>query len=210
MWLKVRAMWRYVYQHYLDDYDLFHMGGDDHYVIPENLQHLTGNWKVSYDFSQPLFLGGSMVDFPLTNLRYCGGGSGYTLNRASLKLLMEGDKLFDTYPCRPHFQASYEDRLMSDCFRSVGIHCMDTNDAHNETRYHQDTVDFHAGWTNQQAAVWHAEPLDRVHGIASKEKLGQISTSSISFHLKGQSPDLMRRYHAILYGLCGHKSDRSS
>ena len=210
MWLKVRSTWKYAYQHYLNDYDLFHIGGDDHYLIPENLVYMAsvGSWKGPWNFSEPLFLGGSMVDFPMTNVRYCGGGSGYTLNRAALKLLVE--QLFDTYHCRPHYQASDEDRIISDCFRSVGVYCMDTNDAKNETRYHQASVNFHANWTRDQPAVWHPGPLDRVHGIASKEGLGQISESSVSFHLKGMpkgSQDRgMRRYHAILHGLCNGRN----
>jgi hypothetical protein len=51
-----------------------------------------------------------------------------------------------------------------------------------------------------------------VHGIASEENLGQISETSVSFHLKVHHKrstllplyldDGIRRYHAILYGLC--------
>jgi hypothetical protein len=38
MWNKVEAMWKYAYKHYLDDYDYFHICGDDAYVIPDNLR----------------------------------------------------------------------------------------------------------------------------------------------------------------------------
>lgn len=184
MWLKVRSMWKYAYQHHLNEFDLFHIGGDDHFLIPDNLRAMVdkevnnGRWNLT----EPLFLGGSMIDFPMTQIRYCGGGSGYTLNRAALKLLIE--QLFDTHHCRPHFRASDEDRLISNCFRSAGIHCMDTNDELGESRYHQASADYHAQWTHDQPSVWHADDLEKYHGIVSKDLLGQISESSVSFHLK--------------------------
>ena len=37
MWQKVRAMWKYVYRHYRDEYEYFLFGGDDMYYIMENL-----------------------------------------------------------------------------------------------------------------------------------------------------------------------------
>jgi len=206
MWLKVRAMWQYVYKHYRNDYDYFHIGGDDMFVIPQNIRRM-----VSDDFSavaqeQPLLLGGSMVDYPRTDTRYCGGGSGYTLNSIALRMLVE--ELFDT--CRPHFKASYEDRLISMCFRSRGISCMDTNDRPmQETRYHQSNAEYHATWTHDVPSVWRAKGLLEQHGIKSKEKMGQISSTSVSFHLKGRARGIrdrgIRRYYAILNGLCDGK-----
>ena len=35
---QVRSIWLYVYTHYFDDYDYFYIGGDDLYVIVENLR----------------------------------------------------------------------------------------------------------------------------------------------------------------------------
>ena len=146
-----------------------------------------------------------MIDFPHTEHRYCGGGSGYTLNRAALQLLVED--LFETYQCRPHHRASDEDRLITNCFRTVGVLCTDTNDANGETRYHQANVEFHSNWTMDVPAVWQPIGLRAQHGIVSKEGLGQISTSSVSFHLKSESSigvqdGGIRRYHAILHNLC--------
>lgn len=37
MWQKVRSIWAYIHAHYLRDYDFFHLGGDDLFVIVENL-----------------------------------------------------------------------------------------------------------------------------------------------------------------------------
>jgi hypothetical protein len=82
---------------------------------------------------------------------------------------------------------------------------MDTNDEKNETRYHTWHIDQHAQWNvGKPGQNW--GHLPKFHGIAWKEGLGQISESSVSFHLKVKNPlsadSGMRRYHAILYGLC--------
>jgi glycoprotein-N-acetylgalactosamine 3-beta-galactosyltransferase len=205
MWLKVNAMWRYVNDHYRDDYDFFHIGGDDHYVIAENLRHTvsTGSWKGPWNDTEPLYLGGSLA--VSKKRRYCNGGSGYTLNRAALKMLVED--LFPTPRCWPHWQASDEDKIVASCFRSVGIQCMDTNDDRNETRYHTWNADQHTDWTiGKPAQDWAYLPEN--HGIAWKEGLGQISETSVSFHLKKKQirtiDSGMRRYHAILYGMCSN------
>ena len=51
-------------------------------------------------------------------------------------------------------------------------------------RYHALDVNFHARWRSGTKSVWHAEDLESLHGIASKDLLGQISETSVSFHIK--------------------------
>lgn len=85
------------------------------------------------------------------------------------------------------------------------------------SRYHNLDAEFHARWNKQRSSPWMAKDLESYHGIASSEGLGQISETSVSFHLKhdqgkasrrirmriAQLPDDgMRRYHAIIYNLC--------
>ena len=36
MWQKIRAMWKYVYEHYADEYEYFHICGEDVYVVVDN------------------------------------------------------------------------------------------------------------------------------------------------------------------------------
>ena len=129
MWLKVRAMWTYIYEHYLNDFDFFHIGGDDMYLIPENLKRFVSDSK--WNQSSPLYLGTAIADLRSPQY-YCGGGAGYTLNRAALRLLVE--ELFSTSACSPHFTTSQEDRKIGDCFRSVGIRCLNTQDELGEER----------------------------------------------------------------------------
>eukprot|EP00984_Skeletonema_dohrnii_P038045 scaffold40836_cov122-Skeletonema_dohrnii-CCMP3373.AAC.1 len=60
MWQKVRAMWSYVYVNYFDSYDWFHIGGDDMYVLVENLRLYLESEEIetaSNGGDQPLLLG---------------------------------------------------------------------------------------------------------------------------------------------------------
>jgi glycoprotein-N-acetylgalactosamine 3-beta-galactosyltransferase len=38
MWQKIRTMWAYAYDNYLDDFDFFHICGDDVYLVMENMR----------------------------------------------------------------------------------------------------------------------------------------------------------------------------
>ena len=38
MWQKSRAIWKYINFHYINDFDWFMLGGDDLFVIVENLR----------------------------------------------------------------------------------------------------------------------------------------------------------------------------
>jgi len=38
IWQKVRTMWTYAYDHYLEEFDFFHICGDDAYAVVENLR----------------------------------------------------------------------------------------------------------------------------------------------------------------------------
>lgn len=48
MWQKSRAIWKYIDRHYINDFDWFVLGGDDIFLIIENLrkvQHDAHNTK---------------------------------------------------------------------------------------------------------------------------------------------------------------------
>jgi hypothetical protein len=177
-------------------------------VIPANLRWMasTGSIKGPWDHSTPLYLGGSLAVGP--HRRYCGGGSGYTLNRVALDLLLT--ELWWDISCFPHWQDPEEDIKISQCFRTRGLQCMDTNDELAETRYHPWDAAYHASWTNKnkKQTNWAPEMLTR-QGIVSSDGMGQISNVSVAFHLKQLRPNPalppdsgMRLYHAVIYGFC--------
>ena len=211
MWQKVRSTWAYVHDNYMNDYDFFHIGGDDMFVIAENLKNAVKDYPSE---GEPIYLGGAMMRFPQATKRYCGGGSGYTLNRASLRVLVE--ERFDMPECKPNDIRADEDVMVSDCLRSL-VNCVHSVDDKDETRYHPYHAHFHAWWRFPNAANWYPEDLLR-QGITAtmKGRLESISATTVSFHLVKTSiheaPETnfsdrgMRRYHAILFGLCPNQS----
>lgn len=220
MWQKVRSTWAYVHDNYVDDYDWFHIGGDNMFVIAENLRyagyqetmrqqthHGSENW--------PIYMGGAMVLPPRRKWRLCGGGSGYTLNRQALaKMVMEE---FDKPHCAPETETSKEDLFMANCLRPQVANCTHSIDDMLETRYHPYDVEFHTIWKKWKVSNWHWEILEKTHRIrgTSKEGLESIASSTVSFHLTGhknittQFRDMgVRRYHAILYHLCSNHKNK--
>lgn len=50
LWFKVAAVWKYVYAHYLDEFDWFLMADDDSYIHYDNLEVLTIHAAVTMSF----------------------------------------------------------------------------------------------------------------------------------------------------------------
>lgn len=204
MWNKVQAMWFYVHANYLLEFDWFHIGGDDMYVIPDNIRRMVDAQFTHTPSVQPIpqILGASIPNSKNPKRRFCGGGAGYTLNRRALHLVVQR---FANGEC-PAETASDEDVRISRCLEDVGVKCADTNDAAQEARYHHLDAQFHAAWVPTRNSVWLWEKLQYFHNIRGNQtKLAQISNTSVSFHLdktivRSTARDRgLRRYHAILY-----------
>ena len=114
VWQKVRAMWTYAFDHYVEEFDYFFMGGDDVYLIVEQLRaflisseiqrHLYEN-NTSAAPPRPLALGMPHLSQGMPVLY---GGPGYLLNRAAVKVWgREGADFYLT-----NKTASHEDYLM--------------------------------------------------------------------------------------------------
>jgi glycoprotein-N-acetylgalactosamine 3-beta-galactosyltransferase len=104
MWQKIRSIWAYTHDHYREEFDFFHIGGDDIYVVMENLRayldgpevtRLENGYQDEFPASpwepemgpRPLLLGSPMPH--KRNSIVIAGGPGYTLNRAAMDLLVE-------------------------------------------------------------------------------------------------------------------------
>ena len=125
----------------------------------------TGSCKGPWDHSKPLYLGGSLAI--ARKRRYCGGGSGYTLNRVALDMLIT--ELWNDPECWPHWRAPDEDVTLSKCFRIKKLQCMDTNDELEETRWHAWDANYHAKWDKSQVSTFYSEKRNLVpvrHNIA--------------------------------------------
>lgn len=198
--------------------------------------------KPPWNRTSPLYMRTSLTENK-PRYRYRHGGPGYTLNRAALKLLIKD--MFPKVECYPFHQVPQEDWRMARCFRISWIQCQDTNDENGESRlvwfecaqhfnflssfsyflhtlfvslsrYHRYDAEFHASW---HLGMQFGAPTDKLlsmHNIKTSERLGQISPSSVAFHLtthsrvdgKGQKfikihkDRGIRRYHSLIHDLC--------
>lgn len=113
---------------YSIQYDYFHIGGDDLYLIVENLRLYLESEEIELasnggrylpdgteDTQTPLFLGRRFAEGGDRDRMFISGGSGYTMNRAALKALV-----VDAFPqCFPHMHTFSEDVMVATCLRKV-------------------------------------------------------------------------------------------
>jgi len=197
IWQKVRSMWSYIHDNFLESYDFFNICGDDTFVIVENLRAFLESKRVEHDaggpgYPKPLYIG--MPIMSGNNQTYFnGGGSGYTLNRAALKMLVQ-----EGFPvCRPFVNASAEDRFVGDCFRSFGVRGYDARDDAGEQRYLNEpnfVYYFHPNNTDAMSRWW----AGNTRGMPPKYGLEAASHESVSFH-HIRTPAKVRRIYKILY-----------
>jgi hypothetical protein len=86
MWQKVRSIWKFVGQHYLQDYDWFFIGGDDLFVMPHNLKTYLASLTYK-DRTDPktsfYYVGRRFNEWGETYFN--SGGAGYALSQATLR-----------------------------------------------------------------------------------------------------------------------------
>ena len=144
IWQKIRSVWSYVYDNYYRHFDWFHIGGDDLYLIVENLRLYVeseairsaanggkeplNDWEAP--FQTPLFLGRRFAEQGNMERIFNSGGAGYTINRAALKLLV---RIFPN--CYPNYMTFAEDVMVAECFRNQGVLPYDTRDDFGGERY---------------------------------------------------------------------------
>ncbi len=219
MWQKVRSMWAYAHDHYRDEFDFFHICGDDVYLFVDNLRaYLDGpevtsveNGKCKYFYwdckwtsdtgPRPLYFGRAM---PYKGI-VPAGGPGYTLNRAALEIL---NRQLDTHLTDDI--NSREDIYVGGAFHGAGIEISQTSDANGGERYGhcaQSQFDFD-GTGPTLPKVFH-----KTFGLPPpKMHMESISDQFVSAHLKPCKKslkeknhtvaELMYRYHAILNDWC--------
>jgi len=200
IWQKVRAIWKYVWAHYREDFDWFYMGGDDVYLLMDNLRkYLLSDeiQKASKEGEVPLFLGRR---FKLANDNiFNSGGAGYLLNRKSLEYLAKSlDKPF----CRPHAKTFAEDVTVAACLREHGIHPFDTQDDWGRERFLPFTPGQHLRYrVPPKNPDWYAK-----YSIGLKTGLDAVSVDAISFHYV--KVDIMYKIHSLLHFCNDVKEER--
>ena len=193
MWQKVRSIWRYVDEHYADDFDFFFLGGDDLFVLPQNLRSYLATLGSPDEL---IFAGRRFKGYGKDNY-FNSGGAGYTLSRGTLKLFAK-DGLNDPR-CAPEVTTSMEDVMVAQCLRrAFGIGLTDTRDAQGRERFHPFSPGTHFHWTPPKpgkASDWYQE-YNQEWGV----KLGAecCSPDSVSFHYL-KKPAMVRHVFTLLY-----------
>jgi len=203
-------MWSYVYHNFYDKYDWFHMGGDDLYVLVENLRlylesdeiqlaarnNTVGIDQLSEQQQLPLYLG---CRFRINNVEFNKvtfntRGPGYTLNKAVLKALIM------TFPtCRSKARACAEDVIVAQCLKEEwGINPYESKDDHGGESYMHHTPDFDLKHKLDDRDLYSHVSID------VKAGLDCCVNNSVAFH-KIRRKGEMKRIHVILYGTCNKK-----
>jgi len=119
---KTRSIWSYVATHYLDQFDYFHIGGDDMHVIVENIISLLLEYEEDDTTKEQGRIFGQLASKGSQAL-FLRGGGGYTIDRIGLK------KLHDYMPnCASDVIRYDEDNVITNCARKLGLHFGDNRD----------------------------------------------------------------------------------
>lgn len=146
MWQKVRSIWKFVGTHYLEDFDFFFQGGEDLFVIPQNLKrYLAGMLERDEKTSEDdYFVGRRFKGYGQDNY-FNSGGAGYALSRGTLrKYITQG---WDNAKCSPTRHTAMEDVMIAQCLRGLfGIGLTDTRDDLLRERFHPFAPATHYYW----------------------------------------------------------------
>ncbi|CAM9666863.1 unnamed protein product [Ectocarpus sp. 12 AP-2014] len=209
MWQKSRAIWKYINFHYKGDFDWFVLGGDDLFIIVENLRKYLLSEEVKRAAgglenggTTPVYLGRRLRGFGDDNRIYNNGGASYVLNQASVGLLADH---LDDDDCQPHTKKPWEDVLIGSCLKKNGVEPLDTRDNLGRERFHPFTPGAHFGYRkpakleNRRVSGCKVGAWYLIQAIDLKFGRECCSDDSISFHYVDEQ--LMRRLHDLLY-LC--------
>lgn len=194
MWQKVRSIWAYIHDNYFDDYDYFHLSGDDNHFIIENMRNYL--WSLNdHDGELHLHIGHRYRKNPHN---ICGGGSGYTFNKATLRIFVE--KVLPH--CETSKRTSAEDRFVGLCLGRNGVHCHNTADIRGGQRYIGMEPNFVATFNGDRGffvTLYKLWAEGSGHWLIKDDIL---SSQHVAWHLI-KLPVSMKRLHAVMYRSCG-------
>lgn len=200
MWQKSRAIWKYIGENYMDKYDYFILGGEDLFLIVDNLRAylatLPGGPEADH-FVGRRFKGQGPNNY------FNSGGAGYVLSRATLrKYITRG---FTHPDCAPEEHSAMEDVFMAQCLRRVfKIGLTDTRDAKGRERFHPFAPGSHLTWQRAQPGKegWY-HLYNQEWGL--KYGTDCCAPDSVSFHFIKRGA-MVRHLHSMLYE-CGKLTD---
>ncbi|XP_046573218.1 glycoprotein-N-acetylgalactosamine 3-beta-galactosyltransferase 1-like isoform X1 [Haliotis rubra] len=184
---KTIAAMKYIYDHYLKDYDWFLKADDDTYIVMENLKYLLS----FYNPDEAVYLGHLFKMF--LNPGYMSGGAGYVLSRHAVRRLVEqGYNVKGA--CRKG--GRYEDVDLAVCLKKVGVPVYNSLDnTGRETFYPFNLGDYIMGTLPKQLHLYDRHPA----------KTGMMCCSKLPISFHKVTPRDIRMlefllYRAVVYG----------
>jgi glycoprotein-N-acetylgalactosamine 3-beta-galactosyltransferase len=175
MWQKVRSIWNFVGNHYIDQFEWFYIGGEDLFVIPQNLK----NYLATFPSNEPYFLGRRFKAYG-DDEYFNSGGAGYTLSRPSLQCYL--DNFENEAHCSPDRHTPTEDVQIAKCLRKAcGINIYDTRDDQKRERFHPFAPGGQLNWQPpaKGGSDWY-ETYNREWGLLLGKEC--CAPDSVSFH----------------------------
>ncbi|KAL6743720.1 hypothetical protein Aduo_016728 [Ancylostoma duodenale] len=174
---KTLLSFYYAFSEISDKFDWYYKADDDTYVVMEHMYE----YLATLDPNEPYYLGYTLK--PYLTRGYNGGGAGYVLSRAALKLFLNrayGDR--KTCPFDPS-----EDLGMGRCLESIEIFPHDTRNEFGQQRFH----------TYRPDDMYHGKIADEWHYYQQIKGHNWIAHDLISLH--HLTPDEIRTYDDLLY-----------
>ena len=201
---KTRSIWSYIATNYINQFDYFHLGGDDMHVIVENMRSLLLEHEAEGIAEQGRIFG--QLVSKGTAARFIRGGAGYTLDRVGLQ------KLHEYMPnCATDVLGYWEDNALTLCSRKIGLLFSDNRDScTGQQRSHtvSPSILYNAQGRSQSAfdqylRSWSLLPHPSQKAVQIGLQIGfeAASNHSVTFH-ELRYPSWMVRHHALLYRAC--------
>lgn len=129
LWSKVKEMFYYVHENFIDDYDWVFKGDDDSFAILENMRYFLS----SYSPQDPVYFG-HRFQTKVHKYGYFSGGSGYVMSNAAVRLFTE-KILTNSSFCRVSKDTGSEDFNMGECLDLAGVYPGDSRDPLKRDRF---------------------------------------------------------------------------
>ncbi|KAF4531511.1 hypothetical protein B566_EDAN004107 [Ephemera danica] len=151
LWAKTVESFKYVHQHFREEYDWVLKADDDTYVIVENLRRML----LPYKPSEGHYFGFRYK--PHTPKGYMSGGAGYVLSKESVDLVVTGAFDGKHKDCPDGNNTNAEDINIGKCLLAMGVPVDDSRDAMGRHRFFPFDIEDHINPEQGTKRWWYTD-----------------------------------------------------